>query len=214
MSRVNIAQRFQRVFEIATHPKFLAREGLGNEVPFFIQHYEPADQHEMYAQIAQLEHRLRAAGIVPVMLPIFDIVLEVLRESGRLEAAIKMEPSMPKRGARRSFLGEMKKFVGTDSGKRVVEVIRRRIAETEHARLAIMYRMGETYPYLRTHDLLNNLHSVITEIPLIVFFPGQYVSSDEHGFYLSLFGTFKGDYYRAFQLEEYIQRGKLYAQTP
>jgi hypothetical protein len=209
MPNMTIGRKFDQIFEIASHPNFLARKGLGNEVPFFIHHYEPADQSAVYDNIAQLEQRLRTTGIVPVMLPIYDIAIQVLKETERLEGSLKMEPRMPKKGGKRSFLGEMKKFVDPYNNKKVVEAIQRRLGDVPDARLAIMYRVGETYPFLRTHDLLNNLHSVITEIPLIVFFPGQYVSSDEHGFYLSLFGKFNGDYYRAFQLEEYVQRGKL-----
>ena len=206
MPDVTLGKQFDRIFQVASGTRFLNREGLGNEVPFFIQPYQPADQREVYRNIAELEKRLRAAGITPVMLSVYDIVLDVLRETDRFEAVAAMEPRMKKHEGRRSFLSEIKKFVGPDHGKHVVAMIRRLLDETPGHSLAIMYRLGEAYPYLRTHDLLNNLHSVISDVPLLVFFPGEYVSSDERGFYLSLFGRFNGEYYRAFKLDDYIKR--------
>jgi hypothetical protein len=56
--------------------------------------------------------------------------------------------------------------------------------------------VGSVWPLLRSHSLLNNLHSRMGKTPLVMFCPGQY-----HGKFLRLFGKIKpSPYYRAFQL--------------
>ena len=56
--------------------------------------------------------------------------------------------------------------------------------------------VGKVYPFVRSHNILNNLQEVIDKIPVIMFFPGKY-----DGQSLQLFGKFKDDnYYRAFPL--------------
>lgn len=107
----------------------------------------------------------------------------------------------------------MKKFVSPRQDGPLIATIRQRIDEVGGCKVALMYQLGEVYPFLRTHDLLNNLQSVVTDIPLVIFFPGEYVSSDTQGFYLSLFNKFPGDYYRAFQLHDYIRRGQISVDT-
>ena len=57
-------------------------------------------------------------------------------------------------------------------------------------------RGWRAYPLLRTHNLLNNLHSVMGSTPLVLFYPGRY-----DGQTLRLFGMLEDNpYYRAFRL--------------
>lgn len=56
--------------------------------------------------------------------------------------------------------------------------------------------VGKVYPFVRSHNILNNLQEVIDKIPVVMFFPGKY-----DGQSLQLFGKLKDDnYYRAFRL--------------
>jgi hypothetical protein len=56
--------------------------------------------------------------------------------------------------------------------------------------------VGKVYPFVRSHNILNNLQEVLDKTPVIMFFPGKY-----DGQSLQLFGKFKDDnYYRAFRL--------------
>ena len=61
--------------------------------------------------------------------------------------------------------------------------------------------VGEVFPYLRSHTILNNLQSVATEKPTVLFFPGEYRHTIEEGSSLELFGLLRDDkYYRAFNI--------------
>lgn len=56
--------------------------------------------------------------------------------------------------------------------------------------------VGKVYPFVRSHNILNNLQEILDKIPVIMFFPGKY-----DGLSLRLFDRFKDDnYYRAFRL--------------
>ena len=54
---------------------------------------------------------------------------------------------------------------------------------------------------VRSHNILNNLHSVVDEKPVIMFYPGKY---DQKGLNLFENNSFEGlkddNYYRAFKL--------------
>src|SRR5271166_5447719 len=55
--------------------------------------------------------------------------------------------------------------------------------------------IGEVFPYIRSHNVLNNLQSVVTGKPMLMFFPGRYEQSDTLGSSLVLFGQLKDDQY-------------------
>jgi len=64
--------------------------------------------------------------------------------------------------------------------------------------------VGEIYPYIRSHTVLNNLQSTAKQQPTILFFPGTYTHSPEIGASLDLFGRLRDDkYYRAFNILHY-----------
>jgi hypothetical protein len=61
--------------------------------------------------------------------------------------------------------------------------------------------VGEVFPYIRSHNVLNNLQSTAKEKPTVLFFPGSYTHSLESGASLDLFGKLHDDkYYRAFNI--------------
>jgi hypothetical protein len=56
--------------------------------------------------------------------------------------------------------------------------------------------VGEVYPYMRSHKILDNLQHVFEKIPVLMLYPGVFT-----GQRLDLFGKFiDGNYYRAFNL--------------
>ncbi len=62
--------------------------------------------------------------------------------------------------------------------------------------LVLVSGVGSAYPMLRSHNLLNNLHHLMEDTPLVMFFPGVFTGQG-----LRLFGKLKeNNYYRAFQL--------------
>ena len=59
--------------------------------------------------------------------------------------------------------------------------------------------IGEVFPYIRSHNVLNNLQSAAKDQPTIMFFPGKYRQEIATGASLNLFGRLHDDKYdRAF----------------
>lgn len=70
----------------------------------------------------------------------------------------------------------------------IINYIRKRTPEK-----AIMFLVGigKCYPILRSHTVLNNLHQVIDNVPVVMFYPGKYDGQE-----LILFGeTMMSNYY-------------------
>ena len=75
-----------------------------------------------------------------------------------------------------------------------------KMAVTEHEVL-FLSGVGEVFPYIRSHNVLNNLQSTAKEKPTVMFFPGAYTHSLESGASLDLFARLHDDkYYRAFNI--------------
>ena len=64
------------------------------------------------------------------------------------------------------------------------------IAQPDQHDLVLVSGVGSVYPMLRAHSLLNNLHAVMGQTPVVVFYPGRY-----DGQSLRLFGRIKTDHY-------------------
>lgn len=59
----------------------------------------------------------------------------------------------------------------------------------------ILTGVGKIFPIVRTHTILNNLQNIFDHTKVLLFFPGEYTSTD-----LRLFGFEDNNYYRAFKI--------------
>ena len=83
------------------------------------------------------------------------------------------------------------------------------VAKPKEHDLVLISGVGSVYPMLRSHTLLNNLHAVMGQTPLVMFYPGKYDKLSLRLFgKTGLSGGATGDrkrqanYYRAFRLIE------------
>ena len=84
----------------------------------------------------------------------------------------------------------------------LIPAIGQRLRETAFDVL-FLSGIGEVFPYIRSHNVLNNLQSTAKDKPTVLFFPGEYRHSLENGASLELFGLLHDDkYYRAFNIFE------------
>ncbi len=192
----------EKLFELLSNEKFLRMEGLGNEVPFFVYAYDIKQQTEIYKRVDSLAKRLNVSGIEVCLVGLYTMVISHFEKSGELEELFQFEKEVTKD----EFLEEMQSYLSVDS---VIKPYFKTMLSRKSYRLVFVYQVGEVFPFLRSHILLNNLQSVVTDMPMVLFFPGEYITSYEHGFKLNLFGKFEGPYYRAFKLEDYVVRGNI-----
>ena len=70
--------RFQHLFAVISGQRFLNKQGLGNEVPFFICPYKPEESIEMERLQRQLLNRLEQVGVRVLEINLYDLSMEIL----------------------------------------------------------------------------------------------------------------------------------------
>ena len=171
--------------------RFLQMEGLSNEVPFFIYPYAPEDALTVADTKKRIKNRLSQKGISVREVNLYDLSVEILKERGVWERVLAAEPGQDKDDFRELLQGML------DPQLHIAPAIRSRIADGEFD-IFFLTGIGEVFPFIRSHNVLNNLQSVVTGKPMLMFFPGRYEQSDTLGSSLVLFGQLKDDqYYRA-----------------
>lgn len=186
--------RFQHLFAVISGRRFLNKEGLGNEVPFFICPFKPEEAVQMERLQRQLVNRLAQVGVRILEINLYDLSIEILKERQIWNKILEMEESVSKEQFFELLQGPL------DPESHLVPVIASRLASTDFEVLFIS-GIGEVFPYIRSHNVLNNLQSTAKEKPTVMFFPGAYTHSLESGASLDLFGRLHDDkYYRAFNI--------------
>ena len=174
-------ERFQHLFSVIQSKRFLEKQGLGNEVPFFICSFEPKETIPMERFQRQLKNKLSQEGIRVLDINIYDMVIDILKESEDWEWYIKEESEMTKD----ELKDELQSILDVETVLIPAMAIKIKAAEFD---VMFLTGIGEVFPYIRSHNILNNLQSTAKEKPTIMFFPGKYTHSLESGASLDLFG--------------------------
>ncbi|WP_219999355.1 DUF1788 domain-containing protein [Nitrosomonas ureae] len=194
IAKMPMQDRFQHLFTVISGQRFLMKQGLGNEVPFFICPYEPERSVEMERLQRQLVNRLDQAGIRILEINLYDLSIEILKDRDIWEQIREMEESISKDQLKELLQGVL------DPETHLVPAIAAKLEKNDFDVL-FLSGVGEVFPYIRSHNVLNNLQSTAKEKPTVMFFPGGYTHSLESGASLELFGRLHDDkYYRAFNI--------------
>lgn len=197
VAKMPMPDRLQHLYNVISGRRFLTKQGLGNEVPFFICPYKPEEAVEMERLQKQLVNRLEQAGIRVLSINLYDLSIEILKEREIWERILELEPTVSKDQLKELLQGVL------DPEAHLVPAIADRIDASEFDVL-FLSGVGEVFPYIRSHNVLNNLQSTAKEQPTVMFFPGSYTHSLEAGASLDLFGRLHDDkYYRAFNIFHY-----------
>ena len=186
-----LPEQEEHLFAVLSGQRFLQMEGLSNEVPFFIYPYPPEDALAIAAAKKRVKNLLANAGVTVFEINLYDLSVELLKERGVWDRVLAAEPDQDK-----ADFGEMLQGM-LDPQLHIAPAIRDRLALVDFD-ILFLTGIGEVFPYIRSHNVLNNLQSVVTGKPMLMFFPGRYEQSDTLGSSLVLFGQLKDDqYYRA-----------------
>ena len=179
------------MFAVLSSKRFLQMEGLSNEVPFFIYPYDPEDALAVARSKKRIKNRLANKGIEVREINLYDLSVEILKDRGVWDRLLVLEPEQDKGDFRELLQGML------DPQLHIAPAIRAKLAEGDFD-IFFLTGIGEVFPYIRSHNVLNNLQSVVVGKPMLMFFPGRYEQSDTLGSSLVLFGRLKDDqYYRA-----------------
>lgn len=192
-----ITERFNHLLKVMSSERFLKMQGIGNEVPFFIFSFKPIESEEMKSMEQNLVAQLEMKGIRICRIDLYDLTIEMLKERGILEQILEVEPTVTKQELLELFDGVL------DPKENLVPAIAAKM-DAQPYDILVITGIGEVYPYIRTHNLLENMQSTAKDKPTVFFFPGSYTPSLEKGFMLNLFDMPSGNnYYRAFDIEHF-----------
>lgn len=192
-----MSDRFAHLLKVISSERFLKKQGLGNEVPFFICPFPPNEANEMARVEKQLQNQLALQGVRVLEINLYDLSVTLLKERGIWERVLQMEPSVPKDQFKELLQGVL------DVETHIIPAIASRMASAEF-NVMFLTGVGEVFPYIRSHNVLNNLQSTAKEKPTVMFFPGDYIHTLEGGASLDLFSRLHDDkYYRAFNIFHY-----------
>lgn len=197
MSIQAVQKQEQHLLSVISSSRFLNMEGLGNEVPFFIYPYDPEDALEVAAAKKRIKSRLKLDhGITVIEVNLYDLTIEILKDRGVWDRLLRLEIEQGKA----AFLKPLQNML--DPGTKLIGAIKQRL-ESAHYDIFFLTGIGEVFPYIRSHNVLNNLQTIVNAKPTLVFFPGEYKQSGTAGSSLVLFGRLKDDnYYRAFDIRD------------
>lgn len=189
-----LEERLDKAEAMIKKPSFRKNKGLGNEVGYYIFDYPPEQELLVRERVEYIQKKNEQSDdeYRIVVFDLYEIIIEILKEKGYLEKCYEFEK---KRGFDRitKAVGNMLRITAKDS--LIVNYIRERTPEKA---IVFLVGIGKCYPILRSHTVLNNLHQVIDNVPVVMFYPGKYDGQE-----LILFGEIKDDnYYRAFKLVE------------
>lgn len=186
----NLEEKFEKLYAIFTNDDFLSMRALGGEIPFYISSYNPSQETKVFNEIERVKNRVKIKGISVYEINLFHLVIEMLQERQILQKIIEKEPSLSKERLYKTLQGVI------DAEKYLIPKIEAKVLSNPSS-IVFFTGIGQVYPFIRSHTVLNNLQNAIKDRPTVMFFPGVY-----DGTSLSLFGKLKDDnYYRAFNLE-------------
>jgi len=189
MKLESLETKYEKLFSNLKKESFLSMSALGGEIPFYIVPYNPAQENDVAQKTKQLKERLSLAGISVFEINLFDLSLDMLEERGVLEKIVAKESVLSKDKLFKTLQGIL------DSETKLIPHIEQLVKENS-SQMVFLTGVGQVFPYIRSHTILNNLQNSIKDRPTVMFFPGTY------GADLSLFGKMKDDnYYRAFNLD-------------
>lgn len=198
---MNMNDLSERLFRTLSHPTFLAMKGLANEVPIFIQTYDPAREDAVRRMVDGLAGRLQSTGLILKSLDLFKLVLDELEDEGILADLLENEKTYDKC----ELLDTLQNY--SDPQTHLIPRLIREIGGDD-TQLTLITGPGRIFPFLRTHTILESLQPAMLRHPVVIFFPGEYSQDPAGGSHLRLFGSIpspriNNPYYRATNLDQY-----------
>ena len=197
----SLTARLNQILPKITSDSFLKGQGIGNEVAFHIFDYPAEDELRVREHIRFLLDQVpkKKPGLRLMHINLLDFLVDSLRDRKLLDQALELQRTKGDEALTKALRGVLHE---EKIAKRFGEV-----ARPEEHDLVLVSGVGSAYPLMRSHTLLNNLHSILGQTPLVLFYPGRYDKMT-----LRLFGKTglaggptedrrkPANYYRAFRL--------------
>ena len=128
----------------------------------------------------QLINKLNQTGVRVLEINLYDLSIRLLKQRDVWDRILNTEPNVTKEQLKELLQGML------DSQNHLIPAT---AEEMKNANFDVMFitGVGEVFPYIRSHNVLNNLQSTAKDKPTVMFFPGEYTHSLQDGATLELF---------------------------
>ena len=187
----HIAEQFDHLAKVIASEDFLLQRSLGGEIPFFVSTYNIADEDAVCKAVKGLKNRLETQGIPVLEINLYELAIRILHHELGEGVIFEMEQEMDKTEFREALESVL------DIREVLMPAIREMI-QAQPAKVYFLTGIGNAYPFIRSHNVLNNLQTVAKDAPTVAFYHGNYSGTS-----FELFGLLKDEnYYRAFNMEQ------------
>lgn len=182
----NINEHFDRLKNLIETPEFLEGKGLSNEVNIRFFCYAAEEEPRLKSFVAKMLSEQRGNCNL-VEWNLYKVFLDICEEMDILDAI----PEMENADGSDYLLEQLRSTIGVDDF-----IKRMKSREYKRGDVLLLTGIGDVFPFMRVHSLLDALQPHFSDIPILVMYPGVF---DKHQ--LKLFNRLKpNDYYRAFNV--------------
>ncbi len=186
MYKDDVADMFEQIYQKVKQEDFLQMTSLNGEIPFWIVSYNPEQEVEIAKAYGGLLKKLERKGVEVLDINLYTVAMQILDDNVGLQEMFDLEKEMSKQ--------EFKEAI--QSVLDIQEVLMpqiKNLIDSSKAQVYFISGVGNSFPFLRSHNILNNLQNIAKDAPTVMFFPGKYTGRN-----LQLFGLLTDDnYYRA-----------------
>ena len=97
ITHMPLKERFSHLYDLISGERFLKKQGLGNEVPFFICPYAPQEALEVDKHGRSLIKKLETANVSALKINLYDLSIELLKKRGIWEQILEAESTYVER---------------------------------------------------------------------------------------------------------------------
>lgn len=191
----NTPQVQDEIEKLISSKEFLTMQYAGAEIPNYILPFPSARQNAYNKMALDLRDRLKLKGINVLCLNMYDCALEIMKanESAPLEAYLETE-DLTKEDYFEDFSNVL------DMNGSFAPFVADKI-NGSGADMVFMNGIGEAYPFVRIHALLEALPVYMKgRKPIVVFYPGSYDKKTGNSCFRLFDRLSPVNYYRAFNI--------------
>lgn len=182
----NINEQLDIVRERIQDPMFLSGEGLSNEINIHIFCYNPKDEMAVRHFISQIVSD-QSLECHPIECNLYKIFLSICNEMDIIDAIVDMESE----NGSEFMLEQLHSAIGDSEFISKMDFVTKNPGD-----ILLITGVGEAFPFMRVHKLLEAIQPHFSEIPVLVMYPGEFNNHQ-----LKLFKKLKPNaYYRAFNI--------------
>jgi len=186
----------ERIYELTGKLSidYFNNTGSGGEIKFAIFDYEPQNELRIRREIEKISKNNTTIKVFDL----YEMMNEVIKEESYFDNILEMETEFPKDVMLSQVFQPLLALEQEENP--IIRKFKERVVDDGES-IVLIVGVGKAYPIIRSHTVLNNLHSVFRNNPVVMLYPGTYENET-----LRLFDRLDDDnYYRAFNL---VKRSK------